>query len=62
MSKESKKALKSWHLLIIGIIGLVVGSVTEGISGDLITIFLGHLILLFALITFIKEQSAKRRG
>lgn len=53
---NNSKALKSWQLLIIGIIGLLAGVAVGGNIGALITIFLGHLIIIFALIAFIKER------
>lgn len=65
MSKEKKesKALKSWQLLIIGVIGVIIGELIGGVVGAFVTIFLGHLMILFAIVAFIREriQASKKK-
>lgn len=51
-----KAPLKSWQLLIIGIIGLIIGSLLGGFIGGLIYIFLGLLMTIFAVVEFIRER------
>ena len=54
--KKESKAMKSWQLLIVGVLGIIIGGIIGGVLGGLITIFLGHLMILFAIVAFIRER------